>query len=249
MTKTVVGSFDSFDEAQRVVHELGNMGLSSDDVSIVANDPKGEYASRYGSGRTTTTDADGSSTAADVGKGAVTGGVLGGAAGLLAAIVGLTMPGVGTLVAAGPIAAALTGAGIGAVAGGLIGGLRHVGVPDEHAEYYAESVRRGGALVTVRAEDNRADEVAALMSRHGAHDIDSRVQQWRSQGWSRFDESAKPYSYEEIERERSAYRSGASGTGGSMGRTTTTGTTGSSMGSDVQLVDVIKAPVDRDLKS
>lgn len=247
MAKTVVGSFDSFDEAQRVVHELNNMGLSSSDVSIVANDPKGEYASRYGSSRTTT-DGDASSTAADVGKGAVTGGVLGGAAGLLAAIVGLTMPGVGTLVAAGPIAAALTGAGIGAVAGGLIGGLRHVGVPDEHAEYYAESVRRGGALVTVRAEDNRADEVAALMSRHGAHDIDSRVQQWRSQGWSRFDESAKPYSYEEIERERATYRSGSS-VGGSMGgTTTTTGTTGS-MGSDVQLVDVIKAPVDRDLKS
>jgi hypothetical protein len=135
------------------------------------------------------------------------------------------------------------------VAGGLIGGLRHVGVPDEHAEYYAESVRRGGALVMVRAEDARADEIASLMSRHGAHDIDSRVQNWRSQGWSRFDESAKPYSHEEIERERSTYRSGSS-LGTTTGASTTTTSSGTGgMGSDVQMIDVVKSPVDRDLKT
>ena len=110
--------------------------------------------------------------------------MLGGAAGLVVGLMGLAIPGIGPIVAAGPIAAALAGAGVGAVAGGLIGGLTGVGVSEDDASYYAESVRRGGALVTVRADDSRADEAASLMRNHGAVDIERRVEQWKQEGWS-----------------------------------------------------------------
>jgi len=187
MAKTVVGSFDNYSEAQAVVDELVDIGVPRDEISIVANEKGGQYTSSD-----TTSDAGG--TASGVGKGAVVGGAIGGAAGLAAGLAGLAIPGIGPIIAAGPIAAALAGAGAGAVAGGLIGGLTHVGVPEEDAHYYAESVRRGGALVTVRAEDNIADRAAGVMRNHNAVDVEKRAEEWKRSGWTGFDANAKPYS-------------------------------------------------------
>ncbi|MEO8133441.1 MAG: DUF1269 domain-containing protein, partial [Betaproteobacteria bacterium] len=110
------------------------------------------------------------------------------------------------ILAAGPIAAALAGAGAGAVAGGLIGGLTEIGVPKEHAEYYAEAIRRGGALVTVRADESRVDEVESILREHGAYDIEDRVLQWRDAGWTGYDTEAQPYSYDQIEQDRARYQ-------------------------------------------
>lgn len=107
--------------------------------------------------------------------------------------------------AAGPLAATLAGAGVGAVAGGLIGGLTGSGVPEEDAHVYAEAVRRGAALVTVRADGARADDAAAVMRNGGAMDVERRAELWREQGWKRHDSTAKPYSLEDLQRERSLY--------------------------------------------
>jgi hypothetical protein len=225
MSKTVVGSFDSFEHARDVVAALERMGVSHGDVNLVANDAAGRLAAgrAAGDGGVTPSGADvgslhdhelaeGTDVAGDAasaaGRGAVAGGVIGGAAGLIAGLAGLAVPGIGPLVAAGPIAATLTGAGIGAVTGGLIGGLRQVGVSDADADYYAEALRRGGALVIVRAEDDRATAIADAMRSHGAIDIESRVAAWRSAGWSGFDERAEPWTHERIESERVAYRTG-----------------------------------------
>jgi uncharacterized protein (TIGR02271 family) len=194
MAKTVVGSFDNYSEAQSVVEELVTIGVPRSEISIVANDSDGRYS---GSGTDTA-----SGTASGAGKGAVLGGAIGGAAGLAAGLAGLAIPGIGPIIAAGPIAAALAGAGAGAVAGGLIGGLTHVGVSEEDAHYYAESVRRGGALVTVRAEDDIAERAAEVMRNHNAVDVDKRAAEWKRSGWTGFDPNAKPYSAQDIERER-----------------------------------------------
>ena len=144
---------------------------------------------------------DGSNAAA----GAVTGGVVGGAAGLAASLMGLAIPGIGPIIAAGPIVSLLTGAGVGAVAGGLIGGLTDMGVSRADAEYYAEAVRRGGALVTVRADDARAERAAEIMRSHGAIDIERRVERWRQGGWSGYDEKAQPYTPADLAREEDLY--------------------------------------------
>ena len=73
------------------------------------------------------------------------------------------------------------------------------GVPEEHAHYYAEGVRRGGTLVTVNADDARADMAYSIMQRHGAVDVNERGAEWRSSGWSRFDPNADPYTTDQID--------------------------------------------------
>jgi uncharacterized membrane protein len=198
MIKTIVGSFDSFNEAHKVANDLRAAGFMDSDISIVANNAAGDYQADP---RVTAAPDDASATA----KGALTGAVVGGGAGLAASLAGLAIPGIGPIIAAGPIVATLAGAGTGAVAGGLIGGLVDLGVPESHAQYYAESVRRGGALVTVRADEVRADEVQAILREHGAVDIEGRVERWRESGWERFDQDALPYSAEDIRRDRATY--------------------------------------------
>jgi uncharacterized membrane protein len=196
MVKTIVGSFDSFNEAQRVARDLVDDGFLDSDVNVIASNIRGDYKPDE---RATGTPASGAAT------GAVTGGVVGGAAGLAASLMGLTIPGIGPIIAAGPIVATLSGAGVGAVAGGLIGGLTDLGVSKPHAEYYAESVRRGGALVTVRADEARAERAAEIMREHGAVDIERRVEQWREAGWTGWNPEAQPYTLDDIERDRARY--------------------------------------------
>lgn len=218
MAKTIVGSFDSFEEAQEVFRDLQQSGFARDDISIIANNAAGRLS-------TGELSPDAPATLHDTGSGAATGaaagGVLGGAAGLIVGLMGLAIPGIGPIVAAGPLAAALAGAGVGAVAGGLIGGLTGAGVSEEDANYYAESVRRGGALVTVRADDARAEEAARIMRTHGAVDIERRAEQWRETGWTRHDPAAEPYTVEQLEREREAYRGSLGATGGATMGTAT----------------------------
>jgi uncharacterized protein (TIGR02271 family) len=193
MAKTVVGSFDSYSEAQQVVNELVQAGIGRDAISIVA---------RTEGDATKATDGEGAASGA--GKGALTGGAIGGAAGLALGLAGLAIPGIGPVIAAGPLAAALTGAGVGAVAGGLIGSLTSQGVSEEDANYYAEAVRRGGALVTVNAEERLAERAADIMRAHNAHDVRGRAEHWKKSGWSGFDANAQPLGAEQLRNEREA---------------------------------------------
>jgi hypothetical protein len=187
MAKTVVGLFDTAAEAQSVVQELTNSGFQREEISLVANDARGEYANYRSVGGTESSAAEGA------GAGAVGGGVLGGVLGLLVGIGALAIPGIGPVVAAGPLVAALTGAGIGAAAGGLIGALVGAGIPEEDAGFYAEGVRRGGTLVMVKTSDDMAQRAYDVMQRYGAVDVDERSGTWRETGWSGFDPNAQPY--------------------------------------------------------
>ena len=200
MVKTVVGSFDSISEAASAARDLRAAGYLDSDVNVIANNAQRPVGKE---GETVTATDDAASGAA---TGIVAGGALGGAAGLAASLMGLAIPGVGPILAAGPIAAALAGAGAGAVAGGLIGGLTDLGVSETHAEYYAEAVRRGGALVTLRVDDSRVDEAEAILRRHGAYDIEDRVLQWKSAGWTGYNPNSEPFTFEEIERDRTQWR-------------------------------------------
>lgn len=179
MAKTVIGLLDTPREAQDVVNDLVSTGLDRDRIGLMASD-RSKSTEVGATDRESSTDAGSRAMA-----GAGTGAALGGLAGLALAFVPLAIPGIGAIIAAGPIAAALTGAGIGAVAGGLIGGLTSMGVPEEEAHYYAEGVRRGGTLVTVSVDDEaEADAAVDVMKRHGAVDIDERAEGWRNEGWS-----------------------------------------------------------------
>jgi uncharacterized protein (TIGR02271 family) len=206
MAKTVVGLFDDFNDAQRVVQELTKAGFSRNDISLVANDARGEYAGlsrSVGGGKMDKTEAE------QAGSGALAGAGVGAALGLLAGLAALAIPGIGPVIAAGPIATALgstaIGAGLGAAAGGLVGPLVDAGVPRPEAELYSEGVRRGGTLVTVNATDDMADRAMDIMNRFSVVDIDERSTSYRESGWQRFDADAKPYTAEEINTFRSGY--------------------------------------------
>lgn len=105
----------------------------------------------------------------DLTEGVFTGGALGGIAGLLAGAGALLIPGVGPIIAAGPIAATLTGV----VTGGIAGSLVDYGIPEARGEYYEEQVRQGGILLTVRAGNEQVDDAASVMRRYGAEDVET----------------------------------------------------------------------------
>ena len=196
MSKTVIGLMDNIGEAQDVVKDLVASGIDRDDIGFMANQKHAVPESAH------LNEGEGSRAASGALTGAGTGAALGGIAGLALAFAPLAIPGIGPILAAGPIAAALTGAGIGAVAGGLIGGLTNLGVPEEEAHYYAEGVRRGGILVTVAADsDSEAETAVDVMRRHGAVDIDQRATEWKKQGWKgRFEADTTPSATREAER-------------------------------------------------
>jgi hypothetical protein len=191
--RTIVALFDDYREAEGAVRELEAMGVPSTDMNLIANNAGNRYGEypQYGLDRPARTDH--TDTASGAGTGAGIGAVLGGAAGLLAGIGALAIPGVGPVVAAGALAATLAGAGVGAAIGGLVGALVEAGIPREHADIYAEAVRRGGTLVTVRTDDALSDRVSDILNRHAPVDIEERAESWRQAGWQGFDERAEPY--------------------------------------------------------
>jgi hypothetical protein len=118
----------------------------------------------------------------------------------------LAVPGIGPVLGVGPLAAALAGM-TGEVAGeGLLRALQEHGVPAPEAPTYAEAVRRGGALVTVETEEERAAQAREVMSRYAPVDLEARAARWRQEGWIGFDPQAglylapKPAREEEGER-------------------------------------------------
>jgi hypothetical protein len=203
-SKTVVGIFDSMSEAENAVRALEGAGIARDDVSVVAN--KNVTGSSENTGTETAgTDTAGTTSAGNVAADAGIGAALGGVGGLLLSFAGLAIPGIGPILAAGPIVAALGGAGIGAVAGGVIGALTESGVPEDEAQYYAEGVRRGQVLVTVHTDENRADQAREILDSNGAVDVEGRASEWRNKGWSGYNAGAEPLSADELRREREYY--------------------------------------------
>lgn len=195
MDQTVVGLFDNFSEAQSVVQELVNAGFKRENISLVANDAKGEYA-KY--------TASGDKVKDAAGAGAVGGTVVGGLAGLLTGLGALAIPGIGPVLAAGPLLGfTAAGAGLGAATGGLLNGLVAAGVPQNEAGYYAEGVRRGGTLVTVNTDDRNAQRASDIMTRAGAVDIDERSASWTASGWKGWNEKAQPYTADQLDKFRS----------------------------------------------
>lgn len=199
--KTIVGVFNSVNDAQEAVRDLENSGISRSDISIVAHKNATGYDSLESHDKA-------SDVVADAGIGAAIGGV-GGL--LLSAAGALTIPVIGPILAAGPIAAALTGAGIGAAAGGLVGALTESGVPEDHAKTYAEGVRRGDVLVTVKTDGSRSDTVCDILDNHNAIDVDDRVSNWKERGWSGYSNEAAPLADDDFRRERQYYGGTAGG--------------------------------------
>lgn len=148
MEKRVIGVYDNGDDAVRAVEELKAQGYDRDDISVVAKDRDEVDAVNAETG---------TKTEEGLAAGAATGGLLGGAAGLLAGVGALAIPGIGPILAAGPIAATLTGAAVGAGTGGLAGALIGMGIPEDEADQYERDVKEGKLLVMLDPNARKTD--------------------------------------------------------------------------------------------
>ena len=154
----VIGVFDEQSQAEKAVDEIKSQGISDGEISIAA---KEDSISRE--------EGDSSYLDQDLTAGAGIGGSLGGVAGLMTGVGALAIPGIGPLLAAGPIAAGLTGA----AAGGLAGGLVDMGIPEERGDYYESQVKEGAILAIVESEQDEIEQIASLMRDEGARDVET----------------------------------------------------------------------------
>jgi uncharacterized protein (TIGR02271 family) len=240
--QTLVALYHDFDDAQRAVDALVRGGVDRTMISLVANNTTGEYSDYLNA------DYD-SEDAVTAEEGAAFGAASGGIIGALAGLGALAIPGIGPVIAAGPLIAALTGGAVGALAGaptgGLIAGLIKTHHMDaEDAEVYAEGVRRGETLLTVQVEDADVSRTRDILNQYNPTDVHGEASNWRSQGWSKFDESttANP---DDVKTYRSSRTSSSTGLGAG-----TTGTTRTEDGKMVlpvveEHVDVSKREVEK----
>lgn len=151
--------------AESAVDRLVAAGFSNQDVSVLMADHQG---TRDFAAEKNTKAPEGTTT------GGIAGGAIGGTLGLLAGLGALAIPGVGPLIAAGPIMGALAGLGAGGVVGGLVGALIGLGIPEYEAKRYEGRVKDGGILVSVHCDNS--DEVSRakdVLKQAGGEDIAS----------------------------------------------------------------------------
>jgi uncharacterized membrane protein len=187
--KTLSRVYDTYGQASHVVTELEAAGVPRSEISVVAN-------KHVSAAHDDVREVSGAKTGAGLGA------AVGGAGGLLAGLGLMAIPGIGPVVALGWFASTALGAAAGAATGGIIGALTDIGVPKEHAEVYSEAIRRGGTLVTVRADDAMAARAEAILSRHAPIDPSARMADYRRQGWKGYDPKAPAYDLSREERER-----------------------------------------------
>ncbi len=161
----VFGIYTDRSRVDRAVEALKEAGFSNNDVSALFPENKGTKDFAH---EKSTKAPEGATT------GAGTGALLGGGLGWLAGIGALAIPGLGPFIAAGPIMAALAGAGVGGAVGGLTGALVGMGIPEYEAKRYEGRVKDGGILLSVHSdssdETKRAKEI---LEQTGAQDISS----------------------------------------------------------------------------
>jgi hypothetical protein len=163
MKKSVIGIVETHVQAEEIVGDLQASGVPASQISVLFPDKQGtkDFAHEHN-----TKAPEG----AIAGVGA--GGAIGGTIGLLAGIGALAIPGVGPLIAAGPLMAALSGAAAGAAVGGVAGALVGLGIPEIEAKTYEGKIHGGNILIAVHTEDGEHQKRAKLsFEKYKAHDI------------------------------------------------------------------------------
>src|SRR6202051_1386445 len=162
---SVFGIYTTRMHAEEGVDALRSAGFGNTDISALFPDNQGSKDFAH---EKNTKAPEGTAT------GAASGAVLGGVLGWLAGIGALAIPGLGPFIAAGPIMAALAGAGVGGEVGGLTGALIGMGIPEYEAKRYEGRVKDGGILLSVHSDDSKWTKRAKeILERTGAQDISS----------------------------------------------------------------------------
>ena len=171
----IVGVFSTLSEAERALIDIRALGIPKENIHLIAGNDKSQHDEylKMAKKESTTT-----------GSAALSGASFGGGIGIVASLVALAIPGVGPIIAAGPLATVLTGLGIGAAGGGVIAAFKNMGMPHEEAPLYEEAVRRGLILAIVQVDESSADEIRELMKLHGGRDVRDEADTWSAEKWS-----------------------------------------------------------------
>lgn len=161
---TIVGVFSNKENAEKAVRALRDQGFERE-ISVVAKEDE-RSGQQSGKGDFEAGMDDG---LGDLSEGTAWGGAIGGAAGLLAGAGALAIPGIGPIVAAGPLAAALSGV----VAGGVAGGLIDMGIPEEEGKQLEQDIKQGKVLAIVETSSDRLSSAEDTLREHGADHIKS----------------------------------------------------------------------------
>ncbi len=165
---SVFGIYPDRVSVEEAVEALRAAGFRGTDISVLFQDNQGtkDFAHEKN------TKAPEGATA-----GGIVGGISGGVLGWLTGIGALAIPGLGPLVAAGPIVAALAGVGAAGAVGGIIGGLVGMGVPEYEAKRFEGRIKQGGVLMSVHCDsDDWVKRAKELLRRTGAEGVASTTE-------------------------------------------------------------------------
>lgn len=161
----VFGIYSTREEVERAADVLARSGFPVTDISVLI--PESLGSKDLGTAKTT-------KAPEGVAAGAGSGAVLGGTLGLLAGIGALAIPGIGPLIAAGPILSTLAGIGVGGTIGGFTGALIGLGIPEYEAKRYEGRLQKGGMLLSVHCDTSEeVDRAKEIVDRTGGQDIAS----------------------------------------------------------------------------
>ena len=162
--RVVFGIYPTYESLESGIESLKKTGFRNSDISVLMPENVGNKDL-----------VDIKSTKAPEGAvtGAASGAAIGGAVGWLVGIGTLAIPGLGPLIAAGPIMAALAGAGAVGALGGITGALVGMEIPEYEAKRYEGRVKKGGILISIHCEDSELWTIRAknILKRTGAEDI------------------------------------------------------------------------------
>jgi hypothetical protein len=169
MNSTIIGVFETPEDAQGAVKELAKRGLTDAQIGVAGHD----YSEKTGARARR---LDGEESESYVGEGAATGLAAGAGVGALwgLGIIAGAIPAIGPAIAGGTLAAILSSAAAGAAAAGVAGGLIGLGISKDEAEFYESEYRAGKTIVTATAM-GREDEVRQVFQEWGANDMQSQL--------------------------------------------------------------------------
>lgn len=184
MAERVAAIFPNRRDAERAADALVDLGADRQQISLISRGDETRDTTAWTDDTVPTADvrddedlieparevgdAGAPLTTTDAGE-ATKGAAVGAVAGLAAGLLALTVPGIGLVLALGPLAAAMAG---GAVAGGVYGGLRDIGIEEGHARGYEERIRTGDVLMTALLPPTMVeDQILDVLSRHNAEDV------------------------------------------------------------------------------
>ena len=161
MARTIAAIFDRYDYAENAAKQIKEQGLRTEDISIVARQGEEGRGAEMRTGDKPVTD--------NISDGVMTGGILGGLAGLVIGAGSMAVPGLGIVAAAGPITGLLSGA----VTGGIVGGLVDLGIPEDRSRQYETDIKAGKILFSMKTDEDKVNQTAAILRNNGAESVDT----------------------------------------------------------------------------